>query len=257
MGTALWVCTSMMALQFFGKQRGFFFITSPLLLCSWAINLVIVAGSTNDCWCNTTGNPFITGTVAENITTCASKHVVTGTGYEMLQITSPTATFCCSIPAIVRDTWSPANPLLVAVSSAKIPARVKKKPKITFFGEKKYRVELSTWLNDCWVRKLCVHEYEPLTTAVWFGGNNKTLSPTATIPVSMWPDTQKPDPVPLNMSLTEKRKGLLMGRSGHLKLSMTLSNVGPLYLKPHREIELQVFVKICFEFVGKIEKLRF
>lgn len=70
----------------------------------------------------------------------------------------------------------------------------------------------------------------PLITAVSFRGNTKTLSPKATMPVSTWPDTQNPDPVPLNISLTENRNGLSIWRSGHLKLLITLTNVGPVYL---------------------------
>lgn len=59
----------------------------------------------------------------------------------------------------------------------------------------------------------------------------RTLSPTATIPVSTLPETQNPEPVPLKISFTEKRKGFVIGRSGHLKLSITDSKVGPVYLE--------------------------
>lgn len=78
----------------------------------------------------------------------------------------------------------------------------------------------------------------PLITAVSFRGNTRTLSPKATMPVSTWPDTQNPDPVPLNISLTENRNGLSIWRSGHLKLLITLTNVGPVYLHDYTQSQL-------------------
>lgn len=51
------------------------------------------------------------------------------------------------------------------------------------------------------------------------------------MPVSICPETQKPDPVLLKMSFTENLNGLSTGRSGHLKLSITSTSVGPVYLK--------------------------
>lgn len=47
--TGLCVVISIMALAFFGKHRGFFFTTSPVVLWSWATNFVITAGCTKDC----------------------------------------------------------------------------------------------------------------------------------------------------------------------------------------------------------------
>lgn len=117
MQTGFCVAISMIALEFFGKQRGFFLITSPVLRWSCAINFVMNAGCTRDCWCITTGSPFVIGLAIANTTTCAWKHVVTGTGFCGLQIISPMPTFCWSIPANVNATWSPANAFVVEISS--------------------------------------------------------------------------------------------------------------------------------------------
>lgn len=111
------IVISIIALEFFGKQRGFFFIISLVVLWSCAINLVITPGWTKDCWWITIGRPFIIGTFTVNTTICAWKHNVTGTGFWGLQIISPIPTFCWSIPDNVKETWSPANAFVIDISS--------------------------------------------------------------------------------------------------------------------------------------------
>lgn len=58
-----------------------------------------------------------------------------------------------------------------------------------------------------------------LTVACSLTGQTSTLSFGQRAPVSMRPVTQKPEPVPLNMSLTDNRNALSKERSGVLKLS--------------------------------------
>lgn len=115
------VFISMIALEFLGRHLGFFFATSPVLLCNCEINFVMTAGWTRDCTCRTTGSPFVMGIATPKMTTWTWKHVVMGIGFDGGQMTSPTATICWSIPVRVRETWSPANALIVDSSSICIP----------------------------------------------------------------------------------------------------------------------------------------
>lgn len=128
MQIGLWVTISTIALEFFGKHRGFFFTTSPVLLCNCAINFVITAGSISDCRWMTTGIPFVIGFVIVKITMCAWKHDVTGIGWCTLLTISPMAIFCWSTPERINAGWSPAKAWVVGDSSIWIP-----KMKILFY----------------------------------------------------------------------------------------------------------------------------
>lgn len=105
----LWVVISMVAFIFSNKHLGFFLVISPVLRFNWAMSFVMVAGSTSDCWCRTTGMPMVIGTLMAKITTWASKREETGTGCWGLHTMSPIAMFCWSIPESVKAAWSPAK----------------------------------------------------------------------------------------------------------------------------------------------------
>lgn len=173
------VSSSISAHELLPKQRGFFFNTSPVPLCSWAFNLTILAGSISDWWCNNSGNPMVRGTFTLNTTMRTCKRLLIGmmlfTSHRML----PTDMFVESMPDKVTHTWSPANTDVCGISSMVI----------------------------------C------LTEACSLIGHTSILSFGHRTPVSMRPEMQNPDPVPLNTSVTDIRNGLSMERSGVLKLS--------------------------------------